>query len=977
MAKIVLSNGIYKSEKDTRVYSYVQLKNNLNVLLISDKETSSSVACLNVKVGSYEEKTDGLAHFLEHMLFLGSEKYPEENYYNNMISQYNGYSNAYTAGDHTSYYFSSSQNGFAIILDIFAQFFINPSFTSSALKREMKAVDSEHRKNINDDAWRFQQMIKTVAKKSHPYNKFTTGTLETLKIKGIEEQVQQFFKKYYVGEKMLLILMSTDSIEELEALAQKMFSKIPSIPNISNPNISNISSSTKIKFGKIFNTPKLIKMVPIKKKNNLAMVWQIPDSKKYLDDNNMNIVLILSYLLGNEGYGSIFQYLRTENICKKLMAGLYERVDDYLLFSITVTTYKPESMDNIYKIIKIIYIYISLILNDKETLKNIYNEHKLLLDQKLIFYEKEEPRDYVTNLASTWATAEIPIKNILIYNKYMDPFSDKFYNLLESMLTFLNPTNCICVLSSQMYTKKLNNYEKWYDIEYSETKPYTVENGDKTETRPETETKTEIDTENGDETKTETETDETDKTEIDGSKFDIIKYSKLYLPFPNKYIDKNLEIIKESPMKEPIKIENKKSNSNITTWYQYVSIFKNPYAIFTTEIILPTLKKSAKLYLTMSLYIKYVLYLMNPDIYECNNGGYGVNINLTQEYLSITISGPHNNIDKVLKLCVDNILKYMHRNKEKMDTYNTNTKIFNKIKNTLKDGFINSLYISPYEQVVYKLMENIDKTYYSQDILISLIDDIEYEDVSKLENIFDDATVRNLIIGNISKTSSIDLCNLLELFGFKQSKKIEHTNLDLTKNTFTLKSKNPTEINSAMGMFMNIGYLEPMYDKNWATKYCLCDLLDLMLGENYYHDLRTTRQLGYVVKTDKLRIGSLFKKLTVYEFLVQSSIKDSNYLVKVTNKFIKNSLKFVEEMTNEEFQNRKDSVIDQLKKPSDNLAQYVIKMFNRIYVVQDLNFEKILIDTMSTITIQDLVDFYKTYFYNNNKYWIVQIDPGK
>ena len=80
----------------------------------------------------------GLAHFCEHMLFLGTEKYPDENEYSKYLSQHGGGSNAYTSGDHTNYYFDVSPAHLEGALDRFAQFFLAPLFTATATDREVR-----------------------------------------------------------------------------------------------------------------------------------------------------------------------------------------------------------------------------------------------------------------------------------------------------------------------------------------------------------------------------------------------------------------------------------------------------------------------------------------------------------------------------------------------------------------------------------------------------------------------------------------------------------------------------------------------------------------------------------------------------------------------------------------------------------------------------------------------------------------------
>lgn len=86
------------------------------------------------------EHLPGLAHFCEHMLFLGTEKYPHENGYTTYLSQSGGSSNAATYPLMTKYHFHVAPDKLDGALDRFAQFFIAPLFTPSATEREINAV---------------------------------------------------------------------------------------------------------------------------------------------------------------------------------------------------------------------------------------------------------------------------------------------------------------------------------------------------------------------------------------------------------------------------------------------------------------------------------------------------------------------------------------------------------------------------------------------------------------------------------------------------------------------------------------------------------------------------------------------------------------------------------------------------------------------------------------------------------------------
>ena len=127
----------------------------------------------------------GLAHFLEHMLFMGTTKYPQENEYSEFICDNGGCDNAFTAGTDTNYHFENkhfevSNEAFTEALDRFAQFYVCPLLSESATEREMKAVDSEYNMSLQSDLWRKENLIWNLAYKESKLNRFDCGNLETL-----------------------------------------------------------------------------------------------------------------------------------------------------------------------------------------------------------------------------------------------------------------------------------------------------------------------------------------------------------------------------------------------------------------------------------------------------------------------------------------------------------------------------------------------------------------------------------------------------------------------------------------------------------------------------------------------------------------------------------------------------------------------------------------------------------------------------
>ena len=91
------------------------------------------------------------------------------------LSRNNGSSNAFTATTNTNYFFTVSTSALAGALERFSGFFHSPLFVPSATVRELNAVDSEHKKNHQNDVWRIYQINKHLTKPGHVWNKFGTG----------------------------------------------------------------------------------------------------------------------------------------------------------------------------------------------------------------------------------------------------------------------------------------------------------------------------------------------------------------------------------------------------------------------------------------------------------------------------------------------------------------------------------------------------------------------------------------------------------------------------------------------------------------------------------------------------------------------------------------------------------------------------------------------------------------------------------
>ena len=227
---------IVKSPNDSRSYRLHTLPNGLSVLLISDPDAVKSSVALSVAAGSFDEPAEfpGLAHLLEHMLFLGSEKYPQAGDYAEFVNQSGGNLNAYTDNQQTNFMVSVDDASFELALDRFSRFFWQATLDPAYTDKERHAVDAEWRMKRSDDWVILARLDERTLAPAHPAHRFSWGNLQTLqdsKNATLHQALMDFYHTYYRANQMQAVLISPRSLDQQIALAERFFTPIPSGQN--------------------------------------------------------------------------------------------------------------------------------------------------------------------------------------------------------------------------------------------------------------------------------------------------------------------------------------------------------------------------------------------------------------------------------------------------------------------------------------------------------------------------------------------------------------------------------------------------------------------------------------------------------------------------------------------------------------------------------------------------------------------------
>lgn len=415
---------VNKSPNDERDYAAVTLDNGLKVLMVSDPATEKSAAALSVGVGAFSDPMDfqGMAHYLEHMLFMGSESFPEPDGYMNFAAENGGSSNAYTSSEITNYMITIENTAFPEALHRLSEFFSAPILDPGYIQKEKNAVNAEwsmRRESEGRSIYRLQRALLG----EHPANRFTIGNLETLADKSDRElhpATIAFFEKYYSANLMSLVLISPLPAAEMAVLAEQHFSLIP------NKNVEKPVVTTEVSFDDVAG--KLIRFKPQRDLRELRL--------SYLIDNNQSEWRskpgdYLGYVIGSEMPGTPADKLKSLGLISQLITSSYESLyGNYGTFEISVQL-TPEGMKRREDIVEVLTGYIELLR--QEGVDDRYaDEYKQSLENRFTFLEKTDDFSYASSLAA--AMQDYPIENVIDAPYRFDGFNQAAVDSLLGQL---------------------------------------------------------------------------------------------------------------------------------------------------------------------------------------------------------------------------------------------------------------------------------------------------------------------------------------------------------------------------------------------------------------------------------------------------------------------------------------------------------------------------------------------------------------
>ncbi|GLD98156.1 hypothetical protein PINS_up006853 [Pythium insidiosum] len=458
---VLTADGLHVSSLDDRSYRYVELPNGLHALLVSDPETESASAAMDVAVGFHSdpEELPGLAHFCEHMLFLGTAKYPDENSYSAFLNAHGGGSNAFTAARHTNYYFDVAAAHLEPALDRFAQFFLAPLFTASATDRELNAVHAEFKNYLHDDYWRLNQAHRARGNPRHPFHRFGVGNRATLDRDDVRDALLRFYDAFYVAHLMRLVVYGREDLATLERWVRDRFSSVRDDASVRVPRFRDL--------GGPFTDAQLARrldVLPVKDLQLVVVAWVLPPLHGRDEDGGFTEqhAAMLAHLLGHEGHGSLLSLLKRRAWVTTLHAGVDEEFDEFAHFTVTFEATR-DGVEHVDDIVAALFQCLAL-LRAAPVEPWVFDEQQALAIMHFLFQSKQPPMSYTSALAANlhrYARRDVLTQNALFFPH------DAAH--IERLLSWLSPERMRLLVVSKSLEGVVDQDERWYGTRFRDT----------------------------------------------------------------------------------------------------------------------------------------------------------------------------------------------------------------------------------------------------------------------------------------------------------------------------------------------------------------------------------------------------------------------------------------------------------------------------------------------------------------------------
>ncbi|WP_198677244.1 insulinase family protein [Pseudidiomarina taiwanensis] len=889
---VVHATDIIQSPADQCHYQALTLANGLRCCLVHSPEAQHSAAAMAVATGHFDDPEDaqGLAHFLEHMLFLGTEGYPAAEDYQNFIANHGGGHNAWTGTELSNYYFHILPEYFGQALDRFCRFFYQPLLHPDWVAKELESIDAEFHLKRQDELRRLYQVHKSTVNQAHPFAKFSVGNRNTLSDRPdrpLAQQLRDFFQSNYQAQWMTLVLVGPHSLAELQQLALQYGEEIPGQPERVKPAID-------VPLYLPEQLAARIQMRPLKDVQRLIISFALPSIDA---DYAHKTTSFIAHILGYEGPGSLFSLLRERQWIVSLAAGGGISGSNFKDFNINMQL-TDEGLAHIDDIIAEVLAYIRLI--DAMAIEEWrYQERQNTIAQAFRYQERSRSKDLAPALAVN--LQQYKLEDVVFGDYRMDGLNHSF---ARQILQLMTPDNMrTTVIHKQVETDQI---EPIYGSEYS----FSPLSNDSL------------------------------------ARFRAISASdsQARLPQANPYTGQLRPL---HPVKRVQSVpELTVINSKLRHWHLQEAEFRVPRAHLYLSFRLPAVTATARSFALARLWCELLLDYLSESCYDAEVAGLHYNIYPQQQGITIHISGLSSGVatlSQQLLITLQNATFSPHR--------------FHVLRQKLAQNWRSALASRPLNLLFSKFNVLVQPNTFAVCQLAEELAEIDLADYQQWRSqLFNEVAIESFSCGDIiteelhpvleqiqQLTAAAKLAPLAQL----DARGLAELQAQDFKVCEGLRQTHP---DSAL-------ILAIQGEQTELREQALFLLFNHLVNSAFFHQLRTEKQLGYLVGTSYLPIQQRPHLL----FYVQSSNTDTEQLTTAVEHFLADFQLHLQQFDADQLASAQQAIRLQLLEPDTNLRLRAQRFWSSI-TQADTDFARLnqLAEALEHLTPKDLQQFFNT-----------------
>jgi insulysin len=856
----IAENTVRQSPDDARRYQYFTLDNQLKVLLISDADAEKAAASLDVHVGSrYDPATrQGLAHFLEHMLFLGTKKYPDADGYQKFISENGGSHNAYTSFEHTNYYFDIDNASLAPALDRFSDFFVSPLFDAAYVQREMNAVESEYRARIKDENRRILDATRQLINPEHPYRQFSVGSLDTLSSPSIREDMLDFYQRYYSASRMTLVVVGNYSLSELKRMVLHRFVSIPNNGSLTEAIDEPLLTTTHS------TLPLLLTVQAEKPIRQLRLTFPMPDLS---NDFRTKPLSYIGNILGHEGKGSLLSLLKTAGWAEGLATGVGLNYTGGATFQINIAL-TEKGVEEFQQVTSEVFFAIQYLggqhKQNPQLSRALFIEQRQLADMAFRFYQRPPVMSAAMGAAANlhfYPPAEV-ISGDYDYSEYRP-------ELIADRLARMTPDNVLLTLISKDFAKHLSENIKSKNISPWFAAPYSV-----------------------------TKVPQSWLEKWQGDLNSTLASQSLTLPDANTFIAQDFELLSAAIESDvpTLLVEQ----AGLRLWVKTDDTFEVPKADALFSFLTASSRQSSRAAALSQLYASIVNEQLNEYLYPAYLAGMNVRFYSQRRGFTLSLGGYN-----------DGLIDLAEKVLPTLTSIDIHPDRFDSIKVELMRAWQLNRESTPYRRLSSTMQQALYENSWSEVELMEALADVTIADLQDhVDALWPSIYTDGMLHGNVDDNTVKALTDLLAA--------LPSCGCDLTEQRLHVgvvklplgrqQQRQPLNHSDAAVLW----YFQAP-DESLSSA-ALSQLTVSVLHPRLFNQLRTEQQLGYVVGASAFNRN----KLPGIAFQVQSPSSNEQEILAALNGFIEGVLEHGVDI--EEFKRHRQALSTQLREADQNLS---------------------------------------------------------